>query len=91
MLKDYRVGQNVKLKRAISKDLTTFYPKGTTFEIIREVWPDMWILKDPMGQNWEVTNLMLHDDFDIFEKPKAVPIPKSLVKWYEQLKAHNGN
>jgi hypothetical protein len=53
-------------------------------------WPDSWVLKDPYGSEWGITNLTLQDDFVIVEKPKPVPIPETLKKWYKETLANRG-
>lgn len=64
------------------------YVRGDRFKITRELWPDEWTVKDPRGKHFNVTNLFLTENFSKFEKPPAIPVPKTLKAWFKQTKEY---
>jgi hypothetical protein len=84
----HNIGDEVELRQSVNMYDGRYYQAKTKFTIIRDIFPDIWILKDPRDQEVEITHLFLCENFDIVEKKKTIPIPKSLEGWFHQTKGY---
>jgi hypothetical protein len=79
--------------QVVSQSITLdgeFYYRNQIFKIVRECWPDEWMIFGPTGENHKITNSMLMDNFSRVGKPQPVPVPTVLTDWFEKTKGYIG-